>query len=100
MSGSPRLSRKPAPHTDNREFAVREVQVADSLSPYMAVIAEYSRGQMKTDGMARKISRGLRKLLAGPRPVRRLFPAVFRPMTKVPRRRRLGLSTPATHASA
>jgi len=51
MSGSPRLSRKPAPHTDNRVFAVREVQVADSLSPYMAVIAEYSRGQMNTDEM-------------------------------------------------
>jgi len=63
MSGSPRLSRKPAPHPDNRVFAVREVQVADSLSPYMAVIAEYSRGQMNTDEMARKIESVRLKLL-------------------------------------
>ncbi|TLZ79684.1 MAG: hypothetical protein E6K07_03230 [Methanobacteriota archaeon] len=70
MSGSPRLSRKPAPHPDDRVFAVREVQVADSLSPYMAVIAEYSRGQMNTDEMARKIASVRRKLRDRPRPVR------------------------------
>ena len=52
-----------APHPDNRPFAAREVQVADSLSPYMAVVAEYSRGEMNTDEMARKIESVRLKLL-------------------------------------
>ncbi|HEX9340362.1 MAG TPA: hypothetical protein VF992_04225 [Thermoplasmata archaeon] len=44
-------------------FTATEVRVVDSLTPYMAIMAEYDQGAMTTDEMARKIESVRLKLL-------------------------------------
>src|SRR5207245_951046 len=36
-------------------FTATEVRIVDELTPYMAVVEEYAKGEMNTDEMARKI---------------------------------------------